>query len=161
MEPLTSPSVTLYVTRDNVDRKAWSMPADPSRAGRFVVELPVSQPGDYRLELIVPETANERVYQTFRGVVSKVEDEDPQRNAALLREIAEKTQGEYYDDLSAAFGGTTSPALANRLKDVSRTDSIQLSPQPEEEERWLRWVLVALCCVLSLEWLVRRVVKLA
>ena len=44
----------------------------------------------------MPETADERVHQTFRGVVPKLEEENPQRNAALLREIAEKTQGEYY-----------------------------------------------------------------
>ena len=72
LQPLTSPSVTLYVTRDGIDRQAVSMPADPSRAGRFVVELPVLRPGEYRLELIVPETADERVHQTFRGVVPKL-----------------------------------------------------------------------------------------
>ena len=74
-----------------LDRQAVLMPADPNRAGRFVVELPVLQPGEYDLELIVPETADERLHQTFRGVVPKLEEENPQRNAALLREIAEKT----------------------------------------------------------------------
>ena len=105
LQPLASPGVTLYVTRDGIDRQAVLMPADPSRAGRFMVELPVVRPGEYRLEVIVPETADERVHQTFRGVVSKLEEENPQRNAALLREIAEKTQGEYYDDLATALSG--------------------------------------------------------
>ena len=161
LQPLTSPSVTLSVTRDGVDRQAVSMPADPSRPGRFVVELPVVRPGEYRLELVVPETAEERVYQTFRGVVPQLEEENPQRNAALLREIAEKTQGKYYDDLSAAFSDSASPSLVDRLKDVSETKMIKLAPQPEEEEEWLKWMLVALCCVLSLEWLIRRLAKLA
>ena len=80
---------------------------------------------------------------------------------ALLREIAEKTQGEYYDDLSVALSDTASPSLVDRLKDVSRTESIPLAPKPEEDEKWLKWMLVALCCVLSLEWLVRRLAKLA
>ena len=161
LQPLTSPSVTLYVTRDGIDRQAVSMPADPSRAGRFMVELPVLRPGEYNLELIVPETADERLHQTFRGVVPKLEEENPQRNAALLREIAEKTQGEYYDDLSVALSDTASPSLVDRLKDVSRTELIPLAPKPEEDEKWLKWMLVALCCVLSLEWLVRRLAKLA
>ena len=161
LQPLTSPSVTLYVTRDGLDRQAVLMPADPSRVGRFLVELPVLRPGEYNLELIVPGTADERLHQTFRGVVPKLEEENPQRNVALLREIAEKTQGEYYDDLSVALTNTASPSLVDRLKDVSRTELIPLAPKPEEDEKWLKWMLVALCCVLSLEWLVRRLAKLA
>ena len=93
LQPLASPSVTLYVTRDGIDRQAVLMPADPSRAGRFVVELPVLRPGEYHLELIVPETADERLHQTFRGVVPRLEEENPQRNAALLREIAAEDAG--------------------------------------------------------------------
>ncbi len=168
LQPLASPSVMLYVTRDRLDRKAVLMPADPNRAGRYVVELPVLQPGDYDLELSVPETADEKLHQTFRGVVPMLEQENPQRNAALLREIAEKTQSEskydnhnYFDDLSVALGSTAPDSLADRLKDVSRTESIPLAPKPEEDENWLKWMLIALCCVLSLEWIVRRLVKLA
>ncbi|MGA2257274.1 MAG: hypothetical protein ABSG53_21675, partial [Thermoguttaceae bacterium] len=166
LQPLTSPSVTLHITRDGIDRQELSMPADLSRAGRFIVELPVPRPGEYNLELIVPETADERVHQSFRGIVPKLEEEDPQRNVALLREIAEKTQGEYYDDLSVALsdpraGAPAVPSLVDRLKDVSRTESIPLAPKPEEDEKWLKWMLIALCCVLSLEWLVRRLAKLA
>ena len=159
LQPLTSPSVMLSVTHDGLDRQAVLMPADPSRPGRFVVELPVLRSSEYELELIVPESADERLHQTFRGVVPRLEDENPQRNAGLLREIAQKTQGEYYDDLSAALSGPAS--LVNRLKDVSRTESIPLAPKPEEDEKWLKWMLIALCCVLSLEWLVRRLAKLA
>jgi hypothetical protein len=182
LQPLTSPSVTLYVTRDGVDRQAVSMPADPNRVGRFIVELPVLRPGDYSLELIVPGTAEERLHQAFRGVVPRLEEENPERNVALLREIAEKTHGDYYDlpaALSRPQAGTrqadhdheymvpdmvpapASSSLVDRLKDVSRTESIPLAPKPEEEEKWLKWMLVALCCVLSLEWLVRRLAKLA
>ena len=161
LQPLTAPAVTLYVIRDGIDRQVVSMPADPSRVGRYVVELPVLRPGEYRLEVLVPQTADERVHQTFRGVVPRLEDENPQRNAALLREIAEKTQGEYYDDLSVAFSDTASPSLVDRLKDVGRTESILLALKPEEEREWLKWMLVALCCVLSFEWLVRRLAKLA
>ncbi len=177
LQPLTAPSVMLHVTRDRIDRQDVLMPADPSRAGRFVVQLPVLRPGEYYLEVNVPESADERVHQTFRAVVPKLEDENPQRNVALLREIAEKSgepqrKGEYYDDLSTAFSdpqadhgymvpAQSSSSLVDRLKDVSRTESIPLAPKPEEDEKWLKWMLVALCGVLSLEWMVRRLAKLA
>ena len=166
LQPLDRPSVTLFVTRDGTDRQAVSMPADPNqtgldRKGRFMVELPVLRPGEYRLELIVPESADERVYQTFRGVVPKLEEENPQRDEGLLQKIAQKTQGAYYADLSAALSNTAPGSLVDRLQDVHRTDVIPLAPKPEDEEKWLRWMLIALCCVLALEWLVRRLVKLA
>ena len=161
LQPLASPSVTLYVTRDGVDQQTVSMAADPNRLGRFVVELPVTRPGEYNLELAVPQSADERLHQAFRAVLPKLEEENPQRNAALLREIAQKTQGVYYDDLATALSDTASPSLADRLKDVSRTELIPLAPKPEEDEKWLKWMLIALCGVLSLEWLIRRLAKLA
>ena len=69
------------------------MPADPSRPGRYVVEVPVLRHGRVRPGGDVPETADERLHQSFRGVVPRLEEENPQRNADLLREIAEKTAG--------------------------------------------------------------------
>jgi hypothetical protein len=158
---LTAPNVMLFVTRDGVDRQQIAMPADPERPGRYQVDLPVLRPGEYNLELTVPESADERLHQTFMGVVPKLEDENPQRNVALAQDIARKTDGLYYDDLSAALSDSASPSLVDRLKDVSRTETIPLSPRPEEDEKWLKWALVALCCVLSLEWIVRRLAKLA
>jgi hypothetical protein len=169
LQPLAAPSVTLKVTCDGISMPGVLMLADTSdlsRAGRYIGEVPVARPGEYSLELAVPETADERLHQSFRGVVPKLEEENPQRNVALLREIAEKSgepqrKGEYYEDLSRALSDTASPSLVDRLKDVSRTESIPLAPKPEEDEKWLKWMLLALCCVLSLEWLVRRLAKLA
>jgi hypothetical protein len=161
LQPLASPSVMLYVTRDGLDRQQISMPADATRPGRFVVDLPVLRPGQYNLELVVPESADERIHQSFLGVVPKLEEENPQRNVALAREIAQKTNGEYYDDLSVALSNAASPSLVDRLKDVSRTELIPLAPKPEEDEKWLKWMLVVLCCLLSLEWFIRRLAKLA
>ncbi len=161
MEPLAAPNVTLFVTRDGIDQQTVTMTPDPNRAGRFLVELPILQAGDYSLEVKVPESADERLHQSFRALVPRLEEENPQRNAALLREIALKSEGGYYEDLSVALSDTASPSLVDRLKDVSRTELIPLAPKPEEDEKWLKWMLIALCSVLSLEWLVRRLAKLA
>jgi hypothetical protein len=161
LQPLLAPSVMLYVTRDGTDRQQLLMTADPARPGKYLGNLPVLRPGQYSLELVVPESADERIHQTFRAVVPKLEEENPQRNAALAREIALKTRGEYYDDLSAALSTSASPSLVDRLKDVSRTELIPLAPKPEEDEKWLKWMLVAVCCLLSLEWGIRRLAKLA
>ena len=34
-------------------------------------------------------------------------------------------------------------------------------PDPKWEEQWMRWMMVALCSLLCLEWLIRRLFKLA
>jgi hypothetical protein len=131
---------------------------DVKRPGRYTAQLTVWQPGEYRLTLPVPQSS-ERLTQTFRAVVPKLEEENPQRNVALLKEIAKKTGGGYFGELSAAFAGEAS--LASRLKDVGRRDKVPLATQAEEDEKLLRWMLIALCTILGVEWLVRRLVKLA
>jgi hypothetical protein len=118
------------------------------------------QQGKYRLELLVPHS-EERLSRTFRGVVPKLEDENPQRNARLLREIAEKTEGLYFPELSAAVSDSASPSLVDLLRDVSRRDTIPESPKPEDDREMFKWMMIALCSVLCLEWLVRRLAKLA
>ena len=159
--PMLTPSVMLEIIRDEKDRQTLPMPADAARPGRYLVDVPVTQQGKYRLELLVPQSSNERLTRNFRGVVPKLEEENPQRNAALLREIAEKTDGIYFPDLSAAVSDTASPSLVDRLKDVSRHDTISEAPKPEDDEKLLKWMMLALCGVLCLEWLIRRLAKLA
>jgi hypothetical protein len=160
LRPLIVPGVSLQVSRDGKDQQTMTMPADPTRPGRFVLDLPVLQQGDYTLKLLVPQS-NEALTRTFHGVVPKLEDENPQRNVALLQEIAKKSEGVYYPDLLVALSDTASPSLVDLLKDVGSTDKIKLAPKPEDDEKLLKWLLIALCGVLCFEWLVRRLAKLA
>ena len=143
LRPLVAPGVSLIVTRDGKDQQTMTMPADPAWPGRFLLDLPVLQQGDYSLKLLVPQSL-ETLTRTFHGVVPKLEDENPQRNAALLQEIAKKTDGAYYPDLAVALSDTATPSLADLLKDVSHTDKIPLAPKPEDDEKLLKWMLIAL-----------------
>jgi len=90
-----------------------------------------------------------------------LEEENPQRNAALLGEIAAKTGGTYYANLWDALGTSAPQSLVDQLKDRSRTESVPVAPNPEWEEEWLRWMLIGLSGLLCLEWLIRRLAKLA
>jgi hypothetical protein len=51
--------------------------------------------------------------------------------------------------------------LVVQLRDRTSTTIIPVAPSPEGDERWLRWMMTALCGLLCLEWLIRRLVKLA
>ena len=94
-------------------------------------------------------------------MVPKLEEENPERQAALLSEIAAKTGGTYYPGLSAALGLSTPASLAAKLEGRSLTEVIPVAPDPKWEEAWLRWMMIGLCVALCLEWLIRRLAKLA
>ena len=180
LAPLLLKSVMLQITLDGKDQQPVPMLADTARPGRYMVDLPVMQQGEYRLEVLVPQSSNERLSRTFRGVVPKLEEENPQRNVALLTDIGKKTEGDYYPELAVAMSGKaeggrlkaevppsafslqpSAPSLVDRLKDVSRPETVAVAPNVKDDEKLLKWMLWALCGVLSLEWLVRRLAKLA
>lgn len=161
LDPLNVPGVTLQVSHNGTMQKAVTLQADPSRVGTYLGQFPVLKEGEYRLELPVPESREERLTRSIHVVVPKLEEENPQRNVALLNEIAAKTGGTYYASLPEALTVGAGPSLVDQLKDRSRTELIPVAPNPEWEEQWLRWMMIGLCGALCLEWLIRRIAKLA
>jgi hypothetical protein len=161
LEPLSVPGVPLQISLNGVMQKPITLQADPSRVGTYLGQFPVLKEGEYRLELAVPESREERLSRSIRAVVPKLEEENPQRNVTLLSEIAAKTGGAYYASLAEAVSPSNPQSLVERLKDASRTELIPVAPNPKWEETWLRWLLIGLCGVLCLEWLIRRLAKLA
>ena len=115
--------------------------------------------GVYRLELPVPEMAEERLTRRIQVKVPDLEREKPQRNDVLLNEIATKTGGSYYVGLPAALGsGTEAGPLARQLRDQSRLTIVLDTP----ERLWDNWWMLSIVCGLfCTEWLIRRLVKLA
>ncbi len=70
-----------------------------------------------------------------------------------------QTGGKYYVGVDAIFRDKS--PLAELLPDRTSTIIQTEAPDPQWEETWLRWMMIALCGVLCLEWLMRRLVKLA
>ena len=159
LEPLELPRAPLEVSLPDGGLETVVLAADPSRAGAYRGQFALHKEGAYRLELPVPESENERLTRRIQVRVPDLEREHPQRNDALLSEIAAKTGGAYYVGLDAALkgAGKTKP-LAQVLRDQSRTITTVASPTP----LWATSaVMYALCGLLCLEWLIRRLVKLA
>jgi hypothetical protein len=161
LEPLNVPQVVLHVSHNGTVQKTVVLQADPSRVGTYLGQFPVLSEGEYHLELPVPESREERLTRTVRVVIPKLEEENPQLNAALLRDIAAKTGGIYYSSVSSALAESGPQSLAERLKDCTRTELLPVAPNPRWEEQWMRWLMIALCGVLCLEWTIRRLLKLA
>jgi hypothetical protein len=161
LDPLSLPSVELHVTQPDGTVKTVVMRADASRAGAYLGHFPALQEGTYRLELPVPESDNERLTRRVQVKVPDLERENPRRNDALLGTIAKNTGGTYYVGMKKAVDVHSPDALVRQLKDRTATTVLTAAPNPEWEETWLRWMMIALCSLLCLEWLVRRLMKLA
>jgi hypothetical protein len=159
LEPLGAASVPMQVVAPDGESRTISLRPDPSRQGTFVGQFAAMKEGSYRLELPVPDSENERLSRRVQVKVPELERENPQRNDDLLRGLAKGTGGRYYFGMSSIFGGDH--PLVGELKDRTTTVVEPESPDPKSEERWLKWMMLALCGLLCLEWLIRRLMKLA
>jgi hypothetical protein len=90
-----------------------------------------------------------------------LEADNPQRNDPLLSRVANGSGGKYYDDLSAAFAADSPDSLLKQLKDKTKTSVLTSAPNPDRQRQWLTWMMGILCGVLCVEWLIRRLSKLA
>lgn len=159
LAPLEASRVSLEVTLPDSTLETVALAADPARAGAYRGQFALRKEGVYRLELPVPDSDNERLTRRIQVKVPDLERERPQRNDPLLNEIAAKTGGAYYVGLESALGiNEPAKSLVNVLRDQSRTITTVAAPTP----LWANaWTMYAICGLLCLEWLVRRLVKLA
>jgi hypothetical protein len=159
LEPLELPRVSLEVTSPDNSLETVALAADPSRAGTYRGQFALHKEGVYRLELPVPESDNELLTRRIQVRVPDLEREHPQRNDALLNEIAAKTGGVYYIGLESALGvNDKTKSLPRVLRDQSRTITTVGKPTP----LWATSATICVICgLLCLEWLIRRLVKLA
>lgn len=158
LEPLQVPGVSLEVYQPDGSLQNLTLNADPSRPGTYSGQFAVRQEGVCRLELPVPDTASERLTRRIQVRVPDLERENPQRNDPLLTEIARQTEGRYYLGMDAVLGVNVDRPLAEELRDRSLIIPVSEAPVPLWDNVY---VMLGLCGLLALEWLVRRLLKLA
>jgi len=136
---------------------------DEGRAGIFVEQFTATQEGDYKIELQHPAAADQFLTREVRVTIPAKESEFPERNDALLREIANQTGGDYFVGVEAAVGKGSSgrASLVNLIKPQDQTTVLPGTPDRAFERQLMGWLLGLICGVLCLEWLLRRLSKLA
>lgn len=160
-EPLEATSVVLRVVRPDSTTEDLQLAADPTRKGMFVGQFTTLQEGAYRLELPVPENQGELLSHRIQVKVPDLEREAPERNDALLSDLAKSTGGLYYVGADAPLGARGLPSLASQLRDRTEVTYLAGVTDREFEQNWMRLLLFGICGVLCLEWLIRRLSKLA
>ena len=161
-QPLDLPKVTAEVTPQNGAPMMVPLLADPSRKGTYHGQFSALTAGPHRIELPVPDSQEDPLSRQIIVKVPDLEKDNPQRNDALLNEIAAGTGGRYYIGIPAARGdGGRLPPLVGQLKDRSRETPKSGDIDKPWEELWSTWLLCGIVGFLCLEWLVRRLSRLA
>lgn len=142
---------------------------DADREGTFTEQFIALQEGDYRIELQHPAAADSLLARDVRVRMPALETEKPERNDKVLRELADRTGGSYFVGLEAAVRGKSasaagSPAtksLAELIKPQDQLNVLPGTPDRTFDRVLMTWLMALICGALCLEWLFRRLGKLA
>lgn len=161
--PLVAPQVTAAIISPDGKRTSLELrpTKDADREGLFGGQLVAMMDGDYYVELLPPgAAADELLRKEVRVRVPALEIEKAERNNALLSEIAQVTNGEYYIGLPAATVRTAG-GLVDRLVPQDQITFLPGTPDKDFERILMGWLMAIICGLLCFEWLIRRLSKLA
>lgn len=153
LEAGTVPEVTAEVFLPDGKIQSVQLLANKDMPGMYSGQFSVLAQGRFRVELPIPEST-ERLVQRGEIVLSDLERDQPQRDQRFLNELAQQTGG-------VAFENANQPefqALPEQLRDRTRTLVEFDSSTPVIPPMTLLYILVSL---LSVEWFLRRLLKLA
>jgi len=124
---------------------------DSIRPAEYVGDFRPMIPGRYRLEFAVPDSS-ERINVELDVQIPRQEASSLIQNAALLEQLVEGTGGAY---LTLAEAAEKIPALL-----PNKGERVVIDQQIRElwDRRWIMFLLIGL---LSFEWLMRKLLKLA
>ena len=164
-QPLTMDEVQAVIVKPDTTRAALTMKKvkDEGREGIYVEQFTALQEGDYQIQLQHPAAAEQVLTREVRVKIPAKESESPERNDALLREIADKSGGDYFVGLASAVGRDAGgrPSILNLIKPQDQVTPLPGTPDRSFEQQLMTWLLGVICGALCLEWLLRRLSKLA
>lgn len=162
--PLALDQVQAVLVQPDSTRQTLTMKRvkDEAREGTYVDQFIALQEGDYRIELQNPSVGDEVLVREVRAKIPAAETESPERNDTLMRAIADKTHGDYFVGLDAALGrDAAGRSLTTLLKPQDQVTILPGTPDRNFERLLMGWLMGLICGVLCLEWLLRRLSKLA
>jgi hypothetical protein len=160
-EPLDLKQVPLAIVQPDGTLETLQLLVDEGHKGMFAGQFTVLKEGTYRLDLPIPGGGDETLSRRIQVKVPELEREHPERNDALLSELAQATGGTYYVGASSVLGSSGLPELAAQLTDHTQTTYLAGVKDLDFEGRWMWTLLAVIAGALFLEWTLRRLVKLA
>ncbi len=160
-QPLDVPKVTLQVTQHDGQPLNVALLPDQSRKGMYGGQFTVTQEGECRLELLHPDAPDQPLTKRLQVFMPKLEQEHPERNDKTLKELADGTGGEMYVGIPAAIGPKSDKPLVAQFEDKTQESYVMGQKDRDWEKHWMQCLLGLICGCLCLEWLVRRLCRLA
>ena len=144
---------------------------DPSQPGVYLGQFFTKATGTYEVQLPVGGLADQKLLtQQVTVRVPALEIQRPQRNDPLLGELANRTGGKYWigmDSLlpipSAAANATAGigSSLPQSIESRDQTNFLPGSPDREFQQRLMGILMALIVGCLCMEWLIRRLSRLA
>ena len=135
--------------------------ADPGRPGVFQGGFVASREGGWRIDVDLGDGSGEVVSRRVQARLPDRELERPRLDRGLLERLGGITGGSAHFLVDAPWGPTESAALAARIPDKSRREYETGAPDGAFKRRLNALLLALGAGLLCLEWILRRLVKLA
>jgi len=166
-EPLVADRVMARVIGPDGKGRNLPMLADADRQGNFVGQFSVRQEGAFRIELAVPDAtlsagSDEPLVRRVQVTAPNLEFDETRRNESLLAGVANRSGGRYYASLASAVAGNNDlRPVAEGIESRAETKILRGTPDRDFTEWLNRLLLGVICGALCLEWISRRLMRLA
>ena len=162
--PLKAAKVAAQLVLPDGSRQALVMtiPHNAAREGLYAAQFTTTLDGDYRIELPVPQgDRDELLVREVHARLPDLEIEHPERNDPLLKHLSQSTDGAYFVGMNSVVLPNGRSPLVDAIIPQDHVTYIPGAPDQLFDEVLNLWLLVFLSTMLSLEWLIRRLHKLA
>ncbi|WP_353620769.1 VWA domain-containing protein [Stieleria mannarensis] len=162
-EPLTLPEVKAkLITPKGVEDVRLTPVEGESRPGIYSGRFVVRTDGNHELRLTLGDALNEEVFrQNVQVRLPTVELERPRRNDEDLDSLARTTGGKYWKVDAEASGETLANEITTTIRPQPQTTILPGTPDPIFTQRRNAMLLWLIASALTMEWVVRRLHRLA
>ncbi|MFN3191088.1 MAG: hypothetical protein ACE361_11235 [Aureliella sp.] len=144
--------------------------ADGSQPGVYTGQFPILRAGEYTAQLQLGGLASDEILSTtVTAKVPALEMQRAERDDVLLRQLAVESGGKYWIGVdSVTTLGPTNEDSSEAATDLPSLllpqDQVAYLPGTNDQEfqlRWHGWLMIWIACCLTMEWLTRRLHRLA
>jgi hypothetical protein len=161
-KPLTQANVTAQLLRPDGTSEVVNLTSTADKPGMYVGKATVSQEGTYQLALPIPGGSEEPLSRYIQVRIPDLERTHAERNDTLLASIAKETGGIYYRQFDTAVrGDRATPSLSQAIESRAEVKVVKGAPDKEFAKAQMHWLLGLIAGSLFLEWIVRRLNRLA
>lgn len=143
--PTSAKTLHATINESSGNASTLELKAMANQPGIFEGTFPLRQPGDFRLQLLAPESS-ELVERRFTVEVPEREFAEPRMNRELLERITRETGGQF-------LSLNQLDQLSHLLPDVSEQTIVRSTPYSLWDNGWILLVFVL---ILATEWILRK-----